>query len=156
MFTNLTKQKWIEEIENLLKRYFLKVNKVFQSNDSEGGNKYYYYNEKYLLAHVIFDCEGTLFVFNIFTNNKYEYRFFIKNKFFWQIDRKTGIRSKKATNWVEIYQNNKYHLDNHTNKYNMFFIASEYIDFEGAGHGMYGVNLLSLNQLLSDISKKHN
>ena len=100
------------------------------------------------MGDVIFKTEDGWFIFQMLTNSKYEYRFSIKNKFFWEINRETGERNKRDTNWIGIFKTSKSFLDKFNGKYNKFHLMADYIDFEGSGKGIYGVTLNSLTQLL--------
>lgn len=149
---NKIKETWSNDVNKILEEHFgfENVKIVFKANEET--NKFFYNtaNENdYLMGDVVYLINDSVYyVFEFFTDDRYEYRFSSKNKFFYKINRETKERTQHNTNWIDIFKKNKINLDKFNGQYNNFFLKAKYINFDGAGKGIYGVNDNSLKKLL--------
>lgn len=133
---NEKKEIWTNEVFKLIHTKISDAKILFKS--SKDSNKFYLNENKidFLIGDLIIETSKGWFIFEMLTNDKYEYRFSTKNKYFYQVDRETKEKSSKQK------------LDNNNGMYNKFLLLADYINFEGSGKGIYGVTLNSFQNLL--------
>ncbi|AUB32011.1 hypothetical protein [Spiroplasma floricola] len=148
---NKKKRKWINEVFNMISKKLTDAKIIFQS--SEESNKFYFGedNNNFLIWDLIIETSKGWFIFKMLTNNKYEYRFSIKNKYFYKLDLQffdSKENKKMNFNWVEFFKLSKQNLDKNNGMYNKFLLLADYINFEASEKGIYGVTLNSFQNLL--------
>ncbi len=101
-----------------------------------------------MIGDLIIETSKGWFIFEILTNDKYEYSFSTKNKYFYQVDIETKEKTKRDFNLIVIFKSSKQKLDNNNGMYNKFLLLAYYINFEGSGKRIYGVTLNYFQNLL--------
>ncbi|ATZ17242.1 hypothetical protein ELUMI_v1c05180 [Williamsoniiplasma luminosum] len=149
---NALKHRWKENILTIFKQKYQDTKIAFEAIQGNDGNKFFYDkldDKKYLMGDVIFEVNKEYYTFEFFTDPSKEYRFSPNLKEFWEYEFPNGKRTKRQTNWPNIWKNSKIYIDKYNGSYNKFFLIAKHVNHNGSGNGIYAVGIDFVEEFIS-------